>query len=312
MRRNYSRKCVSCGSSNTKKDWKRRGRQSYRCKQCWHVWIQPRRSNTKLDPWELYKWYAIHKQTYKELADRYWTTKKMIQELLDSYNPELPVQEPKQIVLLIDTTYFGSLGVMAFKDAWSKKMLTYQIVASEKKEFYSQWVKQLQEDWREILAIVCDGRRWLLWGFGEIPTQMCHFHQCQIMRRYITKNPKLQANKELKEIVYWLPRTDKACFESELQRRYEKHKEFLNEQREDRLWKKRYVHTRTRSAYFSLKRNMKYLFVYHEYLKQFDIPNTTNAIEAEFSHIKYKVNLHRWLRMDRKLKLIDYIIKSRY
>jgi len=29
---------------------------------------------------------------------------------------------------------------------------------------------------------------------------MCVFHQKQIMRKYITKNPKLEANKELKDI----------------------------------------------------------------------------------------------------------------
>jgi hypothetical protein len=57
---------------------------------------------------------------------------------------------------------------------------------------------------------------------------------------------------------------------------------------------------------------MKYLFVYEDHRWKIDIPNTTNAIEAEFSHFKYKVNLHRWLRRDRKLKLIDYILKSRY
>jgi hypothetical protein len=33
---------------------------------------------------------------------------------------------------------------------------------------------------------------------------MCIFHQKQIMRRYITKTPKLEANKELQDI--WLNR----------------------------------------------------------------------------------------------------------
>jgi hypothetical protein len=58
---------------------------------------------------------------------------------------------------------------------------------------------------------------------------MCHFHQAQIVRRNITKNPKLQEHKELKTIVDWLPRTDKESFICDLQRWYEKHKSFLNE-----------------------------------------------------------------------------------
>jgi hypothetical protein len=38
---------------------------------------------------------------------------------------------------------------------------------------------------------------------------MCQFHQGQIIRRYITKNPILEPNKELKEIMKWLTQTDK-------------------------------------------------------------------------------------------------------
>ena len=38
---------------------------------------------------------------------------------------------------------------------------------------------------------------------------MYHFHQKTIIRRYITKNPKIQDNKKLKEIVDWLWKTDK-------------------------------------------------------------------------------------------------------
>jgi hypothetical protein len=32
------------------------------------------------------------------------------------------------------------------------------------------------------------------------PVQMCIFHQKAILRRYLTKNPLLEANKELKEL----------------------------------------------------------------------------------------------------------------
>lgn len=120
------------------------------------------------------------------------------------------------------------------------------------------------------------------------------FHQKQIVRRYITKNPKLEPNKELNEIVYWLCKTEKICFENELQRWYTTYENFIKERRiSPTTGKKYYVHRRTRSAYYSLKRNLKYLFIRQDHLHQIDIPNTTNGIEAEFSHLKYKVNLHR-------------------
>ena len=35
-----------------------------------------------------------------------------------------------------------------------------------------------------IQGIVCDGRQGLFGLFGDIPIQMCHFHQIQIVQRY--------------------------------------------------------------------------------------------------------------------------------
>jgi hypothetical protein len=139
---------------------------------------------------------------------------------------------------------------------------------------------------------------------------MCQFHQTQIIRRYVTKNPILEPNKDLNEVVKWLTRTDKWTFEICLENRYKKHESFVKEKGINSKWKWYYIHKKTRSAFFSLKRNLKYLFIYQEYLWKLDIPNTTNGIESLFSHIKYKINLHRWLRKDRKLKLIKSLLNN--
>ncbi len=37
---------------------------------------------------------------------------------------------------------------------------------------------------------------------------MCHFHQKRIIQRYITKYPKLQANKDLQKILFRLTSTN--------------------------------------------------------------------------------------------------------
>lgn len=104
---------------------------------------------------------------------------------------------------------------------------------------------------------------------------MCHFHQSQIVRRNITKNPKLKEHKELKSIVDWLPRTDKLTFTHELHRRYCKNKAFIDEKYLNNKGKQVFKHKKLRTAYNSLKRNIPYLFVYldHFYL---NIPNTSN------------------------------------
>lgn len=42
-----------------------------------------------------------------------------VQKRLDEYDPPIPILTPTNIVLLIDTTYFGNIGVMAFKNSLS-------------------------------------------------------------------------------------------------------------------------------------------------------------------------------------------------
>ncbi len=312
MTKCYKKICQKCWSQETKKDGKRRWKQSYKCSACKYVWISKNRKKKKdIDICKLYKRYAVNKQTYEELAEEYQVCSKTIQRYLDRYEYEIYKSKPREIILLIDTTYFGSFGLMVFKDKKSKDILHYDIVNYETNEEYKRWISILKEKWWKIKAIVCDWRRGLLWWFGNIPTQMCHFHQKQIIRKYLTKNPIIEANKELNDVVKRLHRTDKLSFIWELNRWYKKHKEFLKERWINDKWKPYYIHKRTRSAYFSLKRNLEYLFVYLDYLWKNDIPNTTNGLEWLFWHLKYKVFLHRWLREDRKKKLIIYLLNSR-
>ena len=189
---------------------------------------------------------------------------------------------------------------MVFKESKTKKVINYKIVNNENNESYKQWVKELQKQWWIIKAIVCDWRRWLLTWFPDIPTQMCQFHQKAILRRYITKNPVLEANKDLKKIWDILQRN----FRIWLNKYYKKYESFLKEKKINNKWKLEYIHKRTRSAYFSLKRNLKFLFTWYDYYWKLDIPNTTNGLEWLFWNIKPKVTLHRGLKKERKIKLI--------
>jgi hypothetical protein len=59
-----------------------------------------------------------------------------IQGILDTYVlPEI-VLIPRTIILLIDTTYFGDIGVMAFKDALNKKIIHCELVVNENTSDY--------------------------------------------------------------------------------------------------------------------------------------------------------------------------------
>jgi len=301
--KSYKKICKKCKSEALKKDWFMRWKQRYKCKCCWHVFQNATRKK-KIVINQLWNEYCFLKQNYKELWEKYHLSLKTIQKKLDEYEFINPIIMPREIILLMDTTYFWEFWIMAFKDHKSKKIINYKIVKNETNDDYKAWVKELQTQWWTIKAIVCDGKKWLLTWFPDIPTQMCHFHQVAIIRRYITKKPKLEANKALKWITELLPRTDKDTFTYYLELYAEIYKDFLSEREKWSDWKWHYIHRKTRSAYRSLKNNLQYLFTWYDYYETIDIPNTTNWLEWLFWHVKAKVSLHRGLKKERKIKLI--------
>jgi len=211
----------------------------------------------------------------------------------------------------MDTTYWGrSLGVMLFKDAITKENLLKYYVTTETNKLYRQGIQELQSKGYTIIAIVCDGRRGLLNSFGKIPVQMCQFHQAAIIRRYITKKPRLQASIELNQIVRLMTKTDKESFEGALSEWFNKWESFLNERTIDKNTEKSYyTHKRLRSAYRSLKTNHKWLFTWYDNI-ELNIPNTTNAIDGHFADLKNKLRNHNGLNLKRKMRFIDGFLKA--
>ena len=59
-----------------------------------------------------------------------------------------------------------------------------------------------------------------------------------------------------------------------------------------------------RSAYRSLRNNLPHLFVFERW-RELGIPNTTNALDGQFSDLKNKLRNHNGLSTTRKTKLID-------
>ena len=41
------------------------------------------------------------------------------------------------------------------------------------------------------------------------------------------------------------------------------------------------------------------------------MPNTSNSLDGTFSHLKDKVRIHRGLKMDRKKKLIEELLRKK-
>ena len=148
------------------------------------------------------------------------------------------------------------------KDSRTGKILWRKFI--KKKEtlsVYAEGVDWLVSKHFKIEGIVCDGLRGLFQQFGQYKVQMCQFHQIQIVKRYLTEEPELEASKELLSIVKTLCHTDKESFMGLFEQWTDKWSNFIKERSIDKkTGKSRYMHRRLRSAYLSIKRQLEALF----------------------------------------------------
>lgn len=214
------------------------------------------------------------------------------------------------VVILTDTTYWGrGFGVMLFKDSLTGRNLLKYYVKYETNALYRRFIEELRAKGFEVLAIVCDGRRGLIQSFVNMPVQMCQFHQAAILRRYLTKRPKLQAAQEMLEISDLMKKTDKESFTGALNAWFAKWACFLEERSTNPITKKTYyTHKRLRCAARSLRQKLPWLFTWYDY-PGLRIPNTTNAIDGHFADLKNKLRNHNGL--SEKRKFIDEFLKAK-
>ena len=201
------------------------------------------RGGERLDPKEIWEAYCKGKQTYAQLAEQYGCSIKTIQRKIDAASISRETEFAAVVNLVMDTTYFGrNFGVMVFKDSITGKILYKEYVKTETNQSYLAGVREITRRGIRIQSVICDGRKGLLKLFGDIPVQICNFHQVAIVRRYLTKKPKMQASKELWDHVLILAHTDRESFEGGLDAWHNKWEAFLNERKVDEKGRKRYVH----------------------------------------------------------------------
>lgn len=259
----------------------------------------------------LWQAYTERKQTLTELAQAYGRSHVWVRNRLDEHRIALPCIMPQPTVIVADTTFWGrGYGVCVFR-AWTiRKNIWWHEVVSEKVAHYYYARKILEERGWEFIAAVVDGRRGLATVFKDMPVQICQFHQLQTVTKYLTKRPKTEAGKALRALALTLTITNEQTF-TEALNNYEVHwKSFLTEKTIVLGIKRpQYTHKNVRSAFFSLRRNLPYLFTYQKY-PGLNIPNTTNTIDGSFASVKKKTAAHHGLRRDRRFRVISELLKG--
>ena len=246
--------------------------------------------------WRKFVW---QRQTISQLSKEYKKSLNWIRLKLDQMKVLIKPVKPQELVLILDATFFKrTFGFLVVRAPHLKKNIYWKEIISEAISEYLQVRMTIEEMGFEIKAVVLDGRPGVRNLFLDVPVQMCHFHQKQIINRYLTLRPKLEAAIELRNISLNLCHTDKEKFTEQLDLWHTKWADFLKKRtistENPRRWF--YTHKRVRSAYRSLKSNLPYLFTYLDY-PDLNIPNTTNSLDGYFSHLKELVKIHRGLKL---------------
>ena len=264
---------------------------------------------------EAYEDYASCRQTYVNLERRYGIGRKTIRKYFDAHASATGVirAELFRINLLVDATFFKrGQGLLIFRA--NGRNLYWKEIGSEKIDHYIEGIHSLEAAGFHFQSFVIDGRKGVREALQKhcpgIPVQQCQFHQIQTVTLKLTKNPKTSAGKALRSLSLTLTKSTRADFTNGLDEWQKTWQSFLQERsvsiEKKRKW--RYTHERLRSAYFSLRRNIPWLFTYLDH-PALTIPNTTNSCDGSFTHWKNKVILHRGLRKDRKKRMIDYLLE---
>jgi hypothetical protein len=310
-----NRSCPLCYCTNVIKKGVRHGRQRYLCSSCETSWTNPNRPHRFRT--KLWKQYAFEGRSVAWLAEHYHKSPGFIRKQLGLYEAYDAIPRARRVTVIMDVTYFGAWGVLVVIDPYAnvgkaENLVLYwtTIESTEKTLDYEVATDTLEAMGYIVQAATIDGRRGVrqMLEAKGIPIQQCQFHQLQTITQCLTRRPKLIQNIELRTIALTLTKTTKAEFEAKLDAWYDTYGDWLKERYVEPVTKRtRYQHDRTRRAYFSLRRNLPYLFTYQDETLQAQgskVPNTTNALDGRFGVWKRKLKQHNGCSKAHKTKIL--------
>jgi hypothetical protein len=303
-----NKKCPFCSSEQCVRKGFQEGHQRWKCKQCGKKFQANRKALPSKE--ELFCLYAFNKQTLAELGNAFHQKRDTLQKEFDTIAFKEKVHTPRPIALCVDTTFFGTFGVVVFRDQKKKENLWWKFVDDERLIYYLEGKLFLQEKGYTILSVTADGLPGLPNVFKGIPFQYCHFHARKTITTYTTRRPKTEAGIALLCIMKNLKRYNHTTFKEEIRAWFFTHESFLKEKtvHPDGRWS--YTHRRLRSALRSMLHMSSYLFTYQQHT-ECTIPATTNTPEGHFSHIKVRCGVHRGISTHRlQIVLIALLLAS--
>lgn len=299
----------------------KRERQNYKCACCGHSFQNKRRKKKSSEAYWMnwYERYARNQRTLDDISKRIGITKRTLQKRFDTlctctgefFSPTM--QDPLAVVM--DATHIGNVGILTLIRDTNKKNLYWYWSTTEKAEHYKKCLISLEHLGYSFSGFVIDGKpgvkQMLQKRYPGVPIQSCQKHQKETVKRYIPAKAKTEATRFLRRIAMRITPSFSFQTTTALAIWHILYKDFINEKTysQNPLSKRKwwYTHKNIRSAYNSLKRNLPYLYTCEEY-PHLSIPNTTNACDGYFSHLKERLNRHRGLSTKRKKTMTNFLL----
>ncbi len=300
----YKVLCPICRSPHTMKNGRRNGIQLYVCRDCRYHFRNIRHASDE----QIWSMYMKNRQTISEISAILNVSESTVKRRLRgiSIKWEQPQLSGSGFVN-IDATYWGrNTGILVAIDSSSGKPLYLKFIRHEKVADYTEAIASIEGRGYSIKGVVLDGFKAL---FGELSPdyklRMCQFHLKQIVRRYLTLNPRLLAARGLKAIIDEIVTAREEDFIDQYDQWKETWKETLNRRtRSSVTGKLHYTHKRLRTAMNSVDFFLPHLFTYQDEGCK-GMPNTNNKIEGTFTDLKKNLNNHSGMTAENRERFIS-------
>ena len=298
-------RCPHCGFLDTIKKGKRAGHSRYYCKNCNSYFTDRRPHISERNMFIWFVHWVRDKQSISQISKVSGYSERTLKSYFYKILPTCPVwqiQRREKVNLLIDGTYFtNKVCLILYRDSNIKMTILYRLAKREALRDLKEDLRAIRDVGIEIESVTCDGATNIIKAVQEVCPeaiiQRCTFHIANEICTWLTKKPKSDAAKELRQLACMLSKVDNHKHAQLWMRDfvdwYTKYEEYINEKSVDeitgRWW---YTHRMLNSSRTHIKRSLTNMFNYTRYS---NIPKTSNSIESFFGHLKDHLRLHRGL-----------------
>jgi hypothetical protein len=254
--------------------------------------------------------WVIGKQTLDQLSLDSSYSKRKVQYLFKAYlskPPQFIIKNKLALNLMIDGTYMnGDACLILYYDSKLKYALFYRWTNQE----YFTEIKEDLENLKllgiDLQSVTCDGKKAIINAvrkvYPQALVQRCIVHIQRMVRHWLTRKPKSTTAKELRYLIGLVHHitnvTEQMMWTIAFEKWYETHKVFINEKVKNkptnRWW---YKHRQVRRCAVLIKVALPDMF---HFIKNSNIPKSTNGIDSYFGHLKLNLNVHRGLTYEHR------------